>query len=193
MPLALLSSMMNSVNQFVFPILFVALGLLFYRIYRFISYFRTFYNGGCFKIFQMSLIYMLPLIFLFIACAIVGGSAEKDGSYESAISLFALACVSALLPLYMMRPTFALIGVIMFPQIIVGAYFVAKWLAGTPAVPSLGYSLAPLITAVLSAKYLRSNLHAIWDVSLVMRPNAEFNGESFLLKLKKVIFDALGL
>ena len=141
----------------------------------------------------MTLIYILPLIFLFLACAVVGGSTEKSGSYESAITLFTLACVSALLPLYMMRPTFALLGVVIFPQIIVGAYFVAKWLARTPAVPTLAYTLAPFFTAVLSAKYVRANLHAFWDVSLVMRANAGVNRESFLIKIKKIIFNALGL
>jgi hypothetical protein len=140
------------------------------RMVTFLQYLNNYYNAGCSVIARLSSLYIFPLLFIMIASivAVVGG--RSPSSWPVVAALFIVGLLTSIPVLYMMRPTFALIGAVLFFQVGLGLVLVAGHVSQSVQFAYIAIPLAPFLTTALVLKLLRRHLHTVWDVSLIMHP-----------------------
>jgi len=140
------------------------------RLVTFFQYLNNYYNAGCNVIARLSSLYIIPLLLIMISSivAVIGGSSPS--SWPVVAALFIIGLATSIPVLYMMRPTFALIGGVIYFQVGLGLVLVAGHVSKAVQFAYIAIPLAPFLTTALVLKLLRRNLHTLWDVSLIMHP-----------------------
>ncbi len=174
-PLCLMMVISTSNFGLTFLTMFLlSLALLLVRIKSFVQYAYNYIDGGICVIFRFTMFFLLPLFFFFLT-SIIGVTSGKDP--KNWITITALSIITKLfsLPvLYVMRPVYGVIGLLIFLQTSVGMVLLTIFAnttstnRGTVLIP-----IIPFITTVLTLKYLRKELHNIWDTCFVIRPRIE--------------------
>lgn len=170
------------------PTMIVSCLLLSIRIYSFIQNFYNYPQAGICIVFRLALLYSLPLIFLMIAGALALTAVEPSAWLPIAV-VFTLGIFSSLPVLYMMRVPFMLAVLPLFFQVSAGLFLLALYANGLFPFPLLGIVMGPMFSLGVSLKFLRRQLHNIWDVCLVVRPpldTSEIN-PSFLMVVYETI------
>lgn len=150
--------------------LIVSVCLLTARVMQFIQYAINYHDAGVCVIAKTFLLFSLPLIFLLAASAVGISSASNSNSWAGIAALFILTKFAALPVLFMLRPTYMVIAMIVFLQTVVGMIMLSMFddnpelFLNYRAIP-----LAPFITVTLMLKYMRREMHNIWDVCHVIR------------------------
>lgn len=171
LPLGLLLALISSNAGMVFlPALILGAGLFAIRLNNLIQYTYNFPAAGLCVVLRATAFFTLPLLFLFIT-GVVGfaGGADLESAATGVSALMILTFFFSLPVLYVIRPHYAIIGMGIFTQVSIGAVLLSMQLS-SKVFPSIGVALAPFLTACLCLKYLRGQLHALWDVCLVIRP-----------------------
>lgn len=172
-PLGILGSLvLGSPGIFFGPILVMALVLIFYRALEFQEAFTEYYTAGCCVIFQQHSLIFTPLLFLLAA----GGAAVARDAIG--IPWIVIACLlvctkfASLPTMYIRRPTFAAMCLVLFVQTSICFLLVAIRLdgGGKSFVPWVMVDGFPGVTAVYTLLRYRRWLGYIWDVSLKIRP-----------------------
>lgn len=150
--------------------LIVGLLLLLVRLLLFVQYFYNFYDAGCCQVFSLSLISIAPLLLLVISSASAITNSDPTQWMMIAV-LFILSLLLSLLMLYVMRTSYAGIGVIVFLQVSVSLILLCLTFNNSFAAPyPYAISFAPILTTLIFLKYLRQQLHNIWDTCFIVRP-----------------------
>jgi hypothetical protein len=128
-----------------------------------------YYDAGCYSLFKISLLFITPLFFLFIA-SLVGLSSGSDyNAWKNVIILLFFTEIISLPLLYMLKPFYASIAVILFILSSIGLYFLVLYFSKQLFYNYIAIAIVPLILFVLVLKYLRYQLYNIWDVCYVIR------------------------
>jgi hypothetical protein len=184
-PVGILASQVITPALFTFFPFCASAFLLFQRITRYITYFRQYKYAGCVTVLKLSMFYSLPLIVMLFASALplLGESWLMTAGYWIATKIVSLPI------LYIMKPHFAVFGLILFFQTSAGLYMLAAYADGTPIVSKMYYALGPLVTATLTLMFYRRNLDTFIDVSMVIRPPLNYiKPESICLRLYRRFF-----
>ena len=134
----------------------VKLGIVIYKHFK----------AGLIKLVGFYAVYSLSLWLLLIT----GLQLSSGASYSSVASLFFVALLASLPPLYTMKPTFAVAGLILFVQLGPGLMMVAAHLDGTPNTSQMAVAAFPILTSIITVMVFRWMLAKVWDVSLKIRP-----------------------
>ena len=108
-PVCLLLSVTGSPGLICLGLLIVSSLLLVLRLVLFVQYAINYSRAGLCHIAQLTLLFSLPLLMLLIAAVSAVGSAGPV-KWISVVVLLIVAKVLSLVPLSMMRPTYAVIG-----------------------------------------------------------------------------------
>eukprot|EP01039_Chlorochromonas_danica_P005381 gene5381-5919_t len=167
--------MVNPGMTFLAPL--IVGGVLFLiRLDNFLNYAYNFIEGGLYVILRSTMFFSLPLLFLFLTgiVGLVSLTSIKESSFGVVILLL-LTLISSIPVIYIIRPHYGLLALVIFLQICTSVVLLAiQWQSEGKAFLSLGIPLAPFFTATFCLKYLRIHLNSIWDVSLVIRPALPF-------------------
>jgi hypothetical protein len=174
-PLCLMLAIVTKNNGFAFlSMLIVSLALLVVRITTFVQYAYNFADAGILVLIRFSALFTLPVFFFFLTSilAVMGGSDTKSWTIITAMAI--MTKVFSLPVLYLLRPTFAIVGMIIFLQTSIGLILLTKYVSKDPVVSLfVAIPLGPFITTTLTLKYLRKELHNIWDTCFVIRPKLD--------------------
>ena len=180
-PLCMIASLMGYVQLVLLPGLLASIYLLLENLLSFVRHLYLYGDGGCVSIFIFHMLFVLPVLLLFIGCALplqTGTSWVLVAGVLSASKLFSLPLF------YMQRPVYALMGLVVFLQtsaclLAVGIRLDKGPGQSIPILPCL-----PGITAALSVMLCRKWLVDIWDVCLHIRPGQpEHNEELRVISL----------
>lgn len=182
---------------FVGPFL-ASLWLFILRLISFVQYMYNYYNAGLCKIGSTTLLYTLPVFFLMITSAAALGITDPNSpDWVGVTVLFVITMIFSLPILYMMRPSYALFGLLIFIQFAVGLYLLALFMTDQfPSQPAyVAKALAPFFMLTITLKIVRRNLYALWDVCLVIRPERDLTIEnpSIITKVKEDVQDLFNL
>ena len=171
MPLALLLGVYAAPQMLVIIPLLISITLLSLRVGSMIQNVANNSKAGLCYVMTLTMVYVMPLLFLLIACFVAFQSSSDPAAWGTVVALFILTKLFSLPVLYLMRPTFAVLGLITFIFSSASMYTVSEYMRGDPSsrYSSAQTAFAPLVLFVLFLKYVRYNLHNIWDVSLVIR------------------------
>ncbi|KAJ1405764.1 hypothetical protein B484DRAFT_457014, partial [Ochromonadaceae sp. CCMP2298] len=114
--LAVLGALSGNFGLMLMGVLIPCVLLLLLRLKALVQYFCNYYNAGLNTILCLGGVFTLPLVFLVAACALgVTGGADPN-SWGATMSLFIVAKLLSLPVLYMLRPSYLVVGLIVFPQ-----------------------------------------------------------------------------
>ena len=185
-PLGLaLGFMSNNPGMVMLGPLVVSALLLANRVVVGIQTMYNYYDAGLWVILRLSGLYALPLLFLLIGSALGMTAGLDPAAWATVGVMFLLAQVLSLPALYMMRPPFAVFGALHFIQASMGFILVPMQFSNPAALTYYGIAFAPFLTMALCLKYIRRNLHNIWDTCIIIRPALDTSKDnpSILLKL----------
>jgi hypothetical protein len=169
-PLGIAAALFISPGFLLFPPLAVASVLLVIRINAFYEGLNEFYTAGCCIIFQQHSIYTAPILMLVIAGVLCLLQPALGVPWVAVAISFIVAKFIALPVVYIKRPTFALMCLILFLQSSIGLFLLAMRLDGVALFPYITIDLAPFLTSVYTLIMYRRWLGYVWDVSLIIRP-----------------------
>jgi hypothetical protein len=155
-----------------------------FRWYLMIQYVVNFHHAGAWVIGKTTFVFTLPWFFLMIASSLglsyrLPTATSSNNSLTGIVALLILTKVTSLPLLYIVRPIYAIIGSIIFLQTSIALIFLSIYVSAYPLsnetnsnvfAKYIACGIGPLITTALTLKYLRTALHTIWDVCLVIRP-----------------------
>eukprot|EP00600_Ochromonadales_sp_CCMP1393_P004488 CAMPEP_0174965298 /NCGR_PEP_ID=MMETSP0004_2-20121128/6359_1 /TAXON_ID=420556 /ORGANISM="Ochromonas sp., Strain CCMP1393" /LENGTH=803 /DNA_ID=CAMNT_0016214121 /DNA_START=124 /DNA_END=2538 /DNA_ORIENTATION=- len=151
-------------------VLVAGVGLLVIRLVNLIQYFYNYYHAGLNVILQLSAIYTVPILFLTIGGAVGLTGGADPASWGTIFSMLILAKVSSLPALYILRPPYCVLGAVVFVQTSIGMILLSLYVTGQMDPDMIIVPFAPFLSAALILKWVRRQLHNIWDVCLVIRP-----------------------
>lgn len=156
--------------------LMISMTILFsIRCVTMIQYFYNYYAAGLLKILAIHTFYTLPIFFLWIGSIIGMANGSELSTWTTVVVLIIMGKIFSLPILYMMRPAFALISMVLFLFSSAGLFLTAEYVAGSSPFPYIAIPIGPLIILLLLIKYLRKHLHNVWDVCLVIRPKIDIS------------------
>lgn len=172
-------------------LLVVSTALLSIRLVMIAQYFINYFDAGLVPVLKLSAIYTLPLLFLMIASAIGVGSGASPSAWSGVAVLLILTKVSTLPYLYIYRPPYLVIGGSVFLLSSIGIVGMSMYASSPASVVYITLPIAPILIMTIWIKIIRTNLHNIWDVCLIIRPakNTEFENPSVLGKAKDLIME----
>lgn len=169
-PLAVIAGMAITKELIFFNTFIIGGYLCLERLSALVAYFRRFYFAGFWPIFKVTMFFTLPLILMTIASV----TPFLGMSWVLCSYFWIGAKVTSLPILYIMKPSFFVLGCVLFTLTGVGFYALANYCDGTPLVDMMAINLGPLIAAVLLLIYYRRVLVAFVDVNLIIRPPLNF-------------------
>lgn len=174
-PLCLMIVLSSSDFGLVFLTMFVlSLGLLVIRLKAFCQYAYNYIDAGICVIFRFTLFFTLPLFFFFLT-SVIGVTSGKDPANWVTITALAIMTKLFSLPvLYTIRPVYAVLGLFLFLQTSIGMLLLTIYCNTSPSNRgSILIPIIPFMTTILTLKYLRMELHNVWDTCFVIRPRIE--------------------
>jgi hypothetical protein len=172
-PLGIMGALvMDSAGLFFAPALTMAVVLLLYRGLEFQEAFTEYYAAGCCVIFQQHSLIFAPLLML-VAAGAAGIGREALGIPWVVVACLMICSKFASLPtIYIRRPTFAAMCLVLFAQTSICFLLVAIRLdgRGKSFVPWVMVDGFPALTAVYTLLRYRRWLGYVWDVCLKIRP-----------------------
>lgn len=146
--------------------------LLALRVVSFAQGFNEYYTAGCLVLSMQAALFILPLLFLVIG-ALLGLNATSMGLSWMVVSIMMIVGLVLSLPyLYMKRVTFAYRLLPLILLFSIGSINASLRLDGAPVDYFASATVAPGILILWRLMRFRSDLGAIWDVSLIIRPIA---------------------
>lgn len=163
---------LNSANVFFGPALVMAAVLLIYRVLEFQEAFTEYYAAGCCVIFQQHSLIFTPLVMLVAAGAAAVGREALGIPWVVVACLLIIAKFASLPTIYIRRPTFAAMCLVLFAQTSLCVLLVAIRLdgRGKSFVPWVVIDGFPALTAVYTLLRFRRWLGYVWDACLKIRP-----------------------
>ena len=169
-PLAVIAGMAITKELMFFNTFIIGGYLCLERLSALVGYFRRFYFAGFWPIFKVTMFFTLPLILMTVASAV-----PLLGMPWVLCSYFWIGAKVTSLPiLYIMKPSYFVLGSIFFVFTSVGFYAVANFCDGSPLADMMAINLGPLVVAVLLLIYYRRVLVSFVDVNLIIRPPLNF-------------------
>ncbi len=151
-------------------VLAVAVLLLLLRIELLINYARLFKFSGLYVILKLSLVYLVPIVLLIVAAS---PQLVTMGGWTATAAAWIATKILALPFLYTLKPSFGLLGGLLFLQTSAGCVLLATYLDhGNSAFLTLDMmllTLTPFATALLTLAYYRYILDKVWDVTITIR------------------------
>lgn len=154
------------------PFTGVAAVLLGFRVLEFLDSFREYYAAGCCLLFQQHLLVSYPLLTVVI-CGALALLFGMMGIPAVVIAIFIILTMFSSLPvIYIKRPTFAVLCLVLFGQLSICFLLVAIRIDGhgRSFIPWVMIDALPALTSVYTLLRYRRWLGYIWDVSLYIRP-----------------------
>lgn len=174
-PLWLLLAVTVSPGLLCLGLLLVSVTLLAMRMWLFLQYSFNYSTAGVCQNLLMASFFSLPLLMVVVAAAmaVAGGMRTK---WTAVVIVLVVAKLLSLPALFMMRPTFAFMGMAIFPISSIGLYLLAALADASLPFPYKGaIAVAPVLILVGCIKYIRNHLHNIWDVCLIIRPERDIS------------------
>ena len=129
----------------------------------------NFKNSGLCYIFGLLMLTILPLLFSVLA-GIFSLTATDAASWVSVAVMMSIAMFSSLPVLYLFRPLYFMMGLVVFIESSVAMMCIAQFYAGAFPSEMFAAAAAPGLVLIFTLKYIRSHLHNMWDVCLTIRP-----------------------
>jgi hypothetical protein len=140
------------------------------RFSSLVAYFRKYYFAGFWAIFKITMFFTLPLILMTF-----GSLVPLMGMPWIYSAYMWIGCKLTALPiLYIMKPSFFVLGSCFFLLTSVGFYALANYADGSPLIDLMAINMAPIIFANLVLIYYRRVLSSFIDVNLIIRPPLNF-------------------
>jgi hypothetical protein len=176
-PMALMLAIyLHSVGIAFLPFLLFSFILFISRLNEFLNAFIEYYAAGCCLIFQQHLLFLYPLLFLFISTLLMILSTVLLIFHMIpiiVITIFIIFTMFISLPIiYIKRPTFAILALVLFAQLSLCFLLISIRLDGhgKSFIPWVMVDTFPALTSVYTLLRYRRWLGYIWDVSLIIRP-----------------------
>ena len=194
-------TLLNAINQktdagranvFVM-VLVVAIVLLLLRVELLINYARLFKYSGFSIILSLSMVYLIPIVFLVVASSPL---VVEQGRWISMAAAWIVTKMLSIPFLYTMKPSYGILGAVLFLQTSVGFVLMAEYLDDNIqpilTMNSLGLTLVPFATAAITCIYYRYILDKVWDVTLTIRycESKSLLNESLLSRVVYKLFKA---
>ena len=162
-----LAAIYQGYTTFLFsPFLACSLWLLILHLLTLIHHLYKFWKAGSVYIIALRVLFLLPIIILLGA----GAMAVLSYSWLNVIAALIGAKILSLPILYIIRPSYAIMGIILFIQTS-GCMLNIIQKQDHMIIPQ--FPTTPGITACLTLMFYRYHLGDIWDVSLRIRPSAQ--------------------
>lgn len=169
-PLSVAGSFLMSPSAFFLPPLTAGVFLLYIRVDAFLDSFHEHMVAGCCLIFQHNLIFTAPLVLL-VASGAMGLAQPFLGlPWVMVVICLIAAKFCSLLIMYLKRPTFAVMALVLFLQTSACLFMLALRLDGMVLWRYISIDLAPAFTSLYTLLRYRRWLGYVWDVSLKIRP-----------------------
>lgn len=142
-------------------------GLLVLQLFKFCWHVYHYYEAGLCMLFGLTMLFTTPIVLLLMLGVFLFLDPLKSGS---TVSVLGMAMMWSSVPaLYCMKPTYALMGILVFAQLSAGLVFYSSMMF-----PLWIINLAPFATTVVTVMLYRQSLNRIWDVCLKIRPTKEY-------------------